>query len=206
MPDEDRPGLAVDRPALSEIVGRHLGVCARFSDVVAVAHGRWDHPSPCAGWDARAVVGHVIGFHDVLVLAPFGRRPARRGTGPGSRWEATAAAVEATLRHIERGPVEAHERSAASALVRLLPAITTDVLVHTWDLARAVGTAAALDPAACTIACEGVRRHAAEVRASGMFAPPVPVPDTAGVEDRLVALLGRQPRWEPPASSASPLS
>ena len=33
--------------------------------------GRWDRPSPCADWDARGVVEHVIGFHEVLVLRHF---------------------------------------------------------------------------------------------------------------------------------------
>ncbi len=46
---------------------RHLAVCRRFGESVRAAKGKWERPSPCDAWDARGVLEHVIGFHDVLV-------------------------------------------------------------------------------------------------------------------------------------------
>jgi len=34
--------------------------------VAAVPADRWDDPSPCEGWSARDVLGHVIGNHREL--------------------------------------------------------------------------------------------------------------------------------------------
>jgi hypothetical protein len=69
-----------------EIARRHLRVCARFSDAVGAADGHWRQPSPCAKWDARGVLEHVIGFHDVLMLRPLAVKPDRpRETRRGDR-------------------------------------------------------------------------------------------------------------------------
>ena len=51
---------------------RHLAVCRRFGESVRAANGKWDRRSPCDVWDARGVLEHVIGFHDVLLLRPLG--------------------------------------------------------------------------------------------------------------------------------------
>ena len=56
---------------------RHLAVCRRFGETVAAANGKWDRRSPCDAWDARGVLEHVIGFHDVLLLRPLGLKPDR---------------------------------------------------------------------------------------------------------------------------------
>jgi hypothetical protein len=44
----------VDGPA-----ERHLAVCRRFGEAVAAAEGKWDRPSPCDEWDAKAILEHV---------------------------------------------------------------------------------------------------------------------------------------------------
>jgi hypothetical protein len=36
------------------------------------------------------------------------------------------------------------------------------------------------------------------MKASGLFAPPVPVPENADPQTRLIALFGRDPGWRPP--------
>ena len=76
----------------------HLAVCQRFSAAVRAADGKWHHPSPCAGWDARDVLEHVIGFHDVLLLRPLGLKPQRPGDDPGRRWSLTLDRLEQALR------------------------------------------------------------------------------------------------------------
>jgi len=70
---------------------------------------------------------------------------------------------------------------------------TGDVLVHTWDLARATGLDETLDP-------DEVHRMLAEMepldavlRKSGHFGPRVEVPAEADEQTRLIAFLGRQP-------------
>jgi hypothetical protein len=56
----------------------HLAVCRRIGATVRAAEERWNCPSPCDGRNARDVLEHVIGFHDVLLLRPLGLKPQRR--------------------------------------------------------------------------------------------------------------------------------
>lgn len=74
-----------------------------------------------------------------------------------------------------------------------LPALTIDVLVHTWDLARALDVVVALDGQLCSSALSYVRQHIKSIRASGLFGDENVVRPDASVEARLVAILGRNP-------------
>src|SRR6201995_1047928 len=107
---------------------QHLAVCLRCGASVRAANGKWDRRSPCDAWDARAVLEHVIGFHDVLLLRPLGVKP-QRPAAPGPRWQLTS---ESLTQALESG------RAAQLDAYRLMPNLTRDVLVHCWDLARAV--------------------------------------------------------------------
>lgn len=118
-----------------QIADLHLAVCRRFSDAVGSGEGKWDRPTPCANWDARAVVEHVIGFHDVLLLRPLGLKSDRPRDDPRRRWDLTVDRLG--------------EAFARTVPTKLVPRLTRDVLVHTWDLARAVGADDRLDPGWC---------------------------------------------------------
>src|SRR5207237_8456457 len=81
--------------AMADDLGeRHLTVCRRFGESVRAAKGKWERPSPCDAWDARGVLEHVIGFHDVLLLRPLGLKPDRPHGDPQRRWELTYGALE----------------------------------------------------------------------------------------------------------------
>jgi uncharacterized protein (TIGR03086 family) len=179
----------------------HLAVCRRFGEAVASAHGKWDRRSPCDAWDARGVLEHVIGFHDVLLLRPLGLKPNRprggtsrlRGNDPQARWELTYASL-----------TEAFESGRAAQLdaYKLVPNLTRDVLVHTWDLARAVGADDRLDAGWCGLCFAGLPADPQVLSASGMFNPPIAVNDEIDVQARLLARLGRDPSWRPERTSS----
>ncbi|WP_256714870.1 hypothetical protein [Mycobacterium colombiense] len=55
-------------------------------------------------------------------------------------------------------------------------------------------------PAWCELFYAGLPEDAQGLVASGMFGAPVPVGDENDVQARLLARLGRDPRWEPEIS------
>ena len=167
---------------------RHLTVCRRFGESVRAAAGKWERPSPCDGWDARAVLEHVIGFHDVLLLRPLGLKPDRPRDDPQRRWESTYLQLEKAF-DLDIGP-------DATAI---LPNVTRDVLVHTWDLARAVGADDQLDVDWCESFYAALPADPGALSGSGMFDAPVAVGDQSDVQSKLLARLGRNPNWQPPA-------
>jgi uncharacterized protein (TIGR03086 family) len=183
----------------------HLAVCRRFGAAVRSAVGKWDRPTPCTAWHAGDIVEHVIGFHDVLLLRPLGLQPDRPRADRQLRWELTYHQLEKAFgqhdlfeRVVE---VPAVWKNAAPQLDarKLVPRLTQDVLVHTWDLARAVGADDTLDPRWCAHFLEQLPTDADALSASGMFAPPVVVDDQTGAQSRLLARLGRDPSWRPVA-------
>ena len=165
--------------------------------MVDQAEGGWDNPSPCTEWDARGVVEHVIGFHDVLLLRPMGTKPSRPRRDPKARWAVTVPAILATLD--QPLPPRPTTTAAPPDLERLLPMLTLDVLVHSWDLARAVGVQPQLDPELCRIVYQAVLSNDQRLRTSGMFGPAVAVADDADPTTLLVSFLGRDPAWKSPA-------
>lgn len=181
---------ADDRP-----IDGHRKACYGFGAVVDQVGDKWDSPSPCPDWDARGVLEHVIGFHEVLLLRPLGITANRpKGNIPG-RWAATQLAIFTALDANWGHPVDLPDGSTLDVSI-LLPMLTTDVLVHTWDLARATGLDVVLDAELCETALSGTRKNDAGLRSSGMFAASFDVPVNADLQSRLIAFLGRDPNWQ----------
>jgi uncharacterized protein (TIGR03086 family) len=68
-----------------------------------------------------------------------------------------------------------------------------DLLVHTWDLARATGQDETVDAAEASAFLTGIEPWDAALRSSGHYGPRVPVPDDADDRVRLLAFTGRRP-------------
>ncbi len=182
----------------------HLAVCRRFGEAVHAATGKWDRSSPCDEWDARGVLEHVIGFHDVLLLRPLGLKPDRPRDDPQARWALTydqlEKAFEPGRRLFERVvEVPGIGSNAATQLDarELVPNLSRDVLVHTWDLARAIGADDRLDTQWCELFYASLPPDPAALKASGMFNAPVAVNEDVSEQSRLLARLGRNPYWQP---------
>jgi len=177
---------------MSDVVSRHRTACDEFSSRVAEIGDKWDAPTPCTEWAVRDLVEHVVANHERLVSA-LGDPVARDPDDLAATWRTMeAAAFEAlatdgVLDVVVPGPF------GEAPVGRFLNIITTDTLVHAWDLARALGVDETLDADLCQRAYERARPGDELLRASGMFGPRIDVPDDARVEHRLVAFFGREP-------------
>lgn len=170
----------------------HLAVCRRFAVAVRAADGKWDGQSTCPAWRARDVLEHVIGFHDVLLLRPLGLKPRRPRDEPQLRWNLTYTQLQLAFENSATSRLGAHT---------LLPRLTQDVLVHTWDLARAVGADDVLDARWCAYFLDQLPDDPNALSRTGMFAPPIIVEDQSGAQAKLLARLGRDPGWRPEKGS-----
>ena len=170
---------------MSDLIANHRRACDGFSEIVSLASGRWNAPSPCTDWDARGVLEHVIGFHDQLLLKPLDAKPERPKDDPQQRWLVTVQAIFDAL-----AKPEALEDNRASPV----GVLTTDVLVHTWDLATAVGVEVELEPDLCQIGYARAVENQDRLAASDMFGPPVAVAEDADVQSKLLGIFGRDPR------------
>lgn len=174
----------------------------RFGEVVhQVRAEQWDDPSPVAGWRARDVVGHLIGWfpalvHDLDVTIPVGP-PVEED--PAAAWQVFADGVQALLDDpLAAALVPTNPNFGGIPLDRAVSQFfTSDVFHHTWDLAKATGQVPALDPERCAAMLAGMEPIDQLLRDSGQYGPRVAVPEDADPEAKLVAFLGRDPLWRP---------
>jgi uncharacterized protein (TIGR03086 family) len=180
---------------------RHRRITDGFTARVAgVAPDGWDAPSPVPEWTARDVVRHLIEWSRGFLGSGAGiELPAVPSVldDPVAAWTAHVQAVQALVD--EPGDRVLH--NAHTGDVPLAEAIdrfyTSDVLMHTWDLARATGQDDRLDQAECQALYDGMVDLDEMLRASGQYGPRVPVSEDAPVQDQLIAFIGRDPHWRP---------
>jgi uncharacterized protein (TIGR03086 family) len=171
------------------------------SVLMATPSDRWLSPSPCEGWCAIDVAGHVIAGLTVIEARAAGRPlpeadPDWRdmaGEDPVATWRAVRASMIASLtpdalaRRIKLG------FGQEVTLNEWLEQYPLELLVHTWDLGRATGQPVVFDSDLVRPALETARSIAPQGRAAGMLGPERAVADHADDLARLLALFGRNP-------------
>jgi uncharacterized protein (TIGR03086 family) len=183
---------------MTEIAERYRNVAGQFTQRVnAVPDGAWDNPAPCEGWVARDVVGHLVGWLPAFFFGTWGIEAAAAPTvddDPVGAWHAVDVAIQSALDDPEVAGRERDTRLGRWTFERTIDTICTpDVLVHTWDLARATGLDESLDPDEVHRFVEGMEPYDEIIRQSGQYGPRVEVPPDADEQTRLIAFVGRQP-------------
>lgn len=189
---------------MTEIAERFHRVAEGLTQTIdAVPDDAWANPSPCEGWDARAVIRHLVDWlpGPGFLLGTFGveTRPIPSvDDDPAGAWAAVRDAIQGGLddpavaqRVEDCGPPGQLSFEAAVDMT-----CTPDVLIHTWDLARAAGIDVELDAAEVARLAVGIDAMPPGVdeamRASGHFGPRVDVAADADALTRVLAFNGRR--------------
>ncbi len=188
---------------MSELTEPYRRAADGFARRLAQVSGtQWGSPTPCSEWSVRDLVAHVL--DEQLWIPPLvaGETIAEVGDRFGgdqigddaaASWSAAQTAVLSTL--AEDG-VEARMVGLSYGVTTAadyVSQVTVDTLVHTWDLARAIGADERLDVDGVSAAIDAVAPTVDTWRSSGLFGPAVPVAADADPQTRLLALLGRAP-------------
>jgi uncharacterized protein (TIGR03086 family) len=156
-------------------------------------------PTPCASWDVRALVNHFVGT---------ARWWAATIAGGGEVADADYAAGDYVAAYEESIAIAVEAFAAEGALARtvrlpfgefpgtvLLGLAAMEQFTHGWDLARAIGYPANLDPALATGLLGQARLAVSDAfrgpDGQALFGPVVAVPDSAEPADQLAGFLGR---------------
>lgn len=70
----------------------------------------------------------------------------------------------------------------------------SDQLIHAWDLGKGIGVSVAMPPSLAQRVYDRALLHTQERADSGLFAPPVEVPEDSDIQIKLLALYGRDAR------------
>jgi uncharacterized protein (TIGR03086 family) len=161
--------------------------CDGFADAVHAVGDRWDAPSPAQEGDAGQVFEHVMSSLEDLLLQPLDVVPNVRG-GRDDREKRWVAATDALFPVLE-------QPGALDKRRLLVGILTIDVMVHAWDLSRAVGIDLILDPELCRTGYERALANRTLLEESGVIDASVSVPEDAPIQDRLLVLFGRDLDW-----------
>jgi uncharacterized protein (TIGR03086 family) len=168
--------------------------------VRAVESDQWKLPTPCTDWDVRDLVGHLVNeerWAAPLLAGSTIEEVGDRfegdllGDDPPAAWEdaaaeATAAAEQDVLGrtvHVSFGDITGEE---------YLCQLTTDHVIHAWDLARAIGGDERLDPELVDFVFRYLEPKAGQWRQMGAFGPAVEAPSGGDQQTRMLAIAGRR--------------
>jgi|RhiMethySRZTD1v2_1073278.scaffolds.fasta_scaffold2241126_1 uncharacterized protein (TIGR03086 family) len=181
----------------------HSNALAGFDALVrSITEEQWDAPTPDTEWDVSALVDHLV-VEQLWVppllagetVAQVGDRFDRTLVGPAlvAAWDEASKAAAAAFAADGALDREVHLSYGDTSALSYGWEMTADLVVHGWDLAQGLGAPYEVDEAVAQEVWDRLSPMADMLAASGMFAPPVPVPDDAPVFDRLLGLSGRQP-------------
>ena len=167
---------------------------------------QYDASTPCASWDVRRLLAHIIGGSQWF--AESVRSGVAPDMGAGEDDDYTTGDVLAAFDEASQAAVDAFaEPGAQEKIVKLpfgdLPAsifmaiATNDVFTHSWDLARATGQSTDLDPELAEQLNAGARMMIGDdfrgPEGSGaFFGPEQPAPEGASPADAHAAFMGRK--------------
>ena len=163
----------------------------------------WQRPSPCAGWSALDVLGHLgtaLAMGSSLLKGeqptfPEVDSPSELVEGePYAWWKAKSEEVRGALEGADLDLVMDTPMGPRTVADRLaFPAI--DLYVHAWDIGRAAGIDVVVPDDAIAFTHSYLDPMPPEMmRSSGIMAPEVEPPADATATDAFIAWTGRDPR------------
>ncbi len=189
-------GMSSELPELFDRAQR------RFGELVHEVRGdQWDAATPCSEWDVRTLVNHLVyeaRWAPLLLEGKTIEEVGDRfdgdilGEKPAATYDDAAAGAMAAVQAPGALDRTVHLSYGESPAPGYLMQLTGDFVVHSWDLARAIGADERLDPELVDVVYDNTKPHADQLAASGLFDPPVDVADDADRQTKMLALFGRR--------------
>lgn len=156
-------------------------------------------PTPCADWDLKALVNHMVyelaWMQDLLI----GKTIAE----VGSKYDGDLIGndVPRAWRKALMFAMDAVEKADLAAIVHLsygdfsaehyIRESGADMLIHGWDVGQAIGCSVVFDTRVAQAVLDFVKPRAEEFKQSGLFGEPLPTQDSDSIQTKLLAFFGR---------------
>ncbi len=184
-----------------DLIDIHARALAEFGRRVATLRPEQRHnPTPCTDWDVNTLVSHLV--NEQLWVPPMlaGQTVEQvgdrfdgdlLGDQPVRAWQRAADAAHQAFAAPGALDRQVHLSYGDQPATEYLLEMVSDLVVHAWDLARGLGVDDRLNPDLVDLVYRRTEPNASALAASGLFADPVPVPDDAEQQTRLLGLYGR---------------
>jgi uncharacterized protein (TIGR03086 family) len=188
---------------MSEILDRYRRNADTFTDLVRrVPDDAWSRPTPCEGWDARTLVNHIVETSGMFLgfIGIEAKQTVHVDDDPAAALAEARSQVEDALANPELATKEYTSPFGTSVFEQSADQfLSADLTIHGWDLATGVGLPLELEQDEVAKLHAGLaaaeERFGPAFRSSGTFGPAIEPPPDADATERLLAFLGRDPRW-----------
>ncbi len=179
----------------------HRRGCEEFGRrVQAIGRDQWQLPTPCEDWNVRELVNHLVvenkwvaPLMEGLTIPEVGDRFAGNvlGDDPKAEWERSVQ--EATAAFAGKGAMErtVHLSYGDTPARHYALELFSDLLIHSWDLARAIGADEELPADLVEVCYERSKPHEESMKKSGLFGAMVTPPPGGDLQTQLLAVYGR---------------
>lgn len=141
--------------------------------------------TPCPEFDVAALIEHAVGTQVAL-----GRKLGGTAVDGASWADARAAMVEALAAPGSVDGIMQDDFLGEVPRERVLAIATNDLLIHSWDLARALGVDETLPEQNLQPAIDGILAFPEDLRAK-LFGNPIDVAADASAQEQMLAVAGR---------------
>jgi uncharacterized protein (TIGR03086 family) len=170
----------------------------------AVARGvrpeQFGSPTPCAEWNVEQLMNHLIGSLEYFKARGEGNQAGPPQSAPPTSYVQTVQALQsaamATAAAWRRpGALEQTIDTGAGQMPgsALATMALSEMLTHSWDLAKATGQRMPADDVEVEGVLAGMKQTLKPEARQPNFGPESKAPNGAPPIDRLAAFLGRQP-------------
>jgi uncharacterized protein (TIGR03086 family) len=162
---------------------------------------QWHLPTPCAEWDVRALMQHLV--NEQLWLPPLleGKTIAEVGDAfdgdnlgddPVGAWDAAIETSRASVSSLESLDKTTHLSFGDVPAEEYVTEMIFDLHIHGWDLRTGIGADTKMDDEITQPLFAWTEKTMAAYRAGGVVAPPPPIPENASLQTKMLALAGRR--------------
>lgn len=187
---------------MSEVAALYRRAMDEFGDLLRkVKDDQWDAATPCTDWTVRDLANHVIGENRWMPPMMAGKTVEEVGSAldgdllgsdPIAEWD--SAAKEAAAAAEEPGAMErtVHLSFGDFPGRFYIGQVLSDHVIHSWDLARAIGADERVDPDLVRFAYDELVPQFELWRQAGAFGDKVDVPEDADLQAKLLGEAGRK--------------
>lgn len=174
----------------------------QFTQRVDLVQGQqWDLSTPDPRWTVGEIVDAMTERQAAVAAALAGSdaapvpAPVGPTAGRSADWTAASAAAVAAFGTVTDWSVTVDRPDGRVTVEELLWRTATELSIHTWDLARAIGAPDELPNDLLAHVLDQARKHGGRWFDAERYAPPIAVPGCTEDLIELLALAGRNRWW-----------
>ncbi len=183
----------------------HTAIAMVGSVVAQVKSEDMQKPTPCTEWNVHDLLNHII--NEIAWVKPLLEGKTIKEVGNllegdlvgrdlNTAWQMyTGQAIEAAT--ITASDAVVHVSSGDKTVKDYLNEVAGDIIVHGWDLARAINASYKIDDDTVVAVLDATKDMLPAARKAGEVKEMVAVSEDAGAEERLLAAFGRSIMWKP---------